>query len=707
MADPLEMKAIGFANFGGLRLDQALDQVGPEASIFEHDIERDGSLGNFRSRDGFQKLNASAATGEYKGLWPHSSIRLLAVKRVKSTEAKIVALDKEGTEKVTATWPETEAPSTFASIGTPAASYTFMRSFTTAAKVIRFDGTTFTEPTATMRNTNTETGEKEAEITGKAMPLARHLVAWPDAANVLVFANTSGATGGPNGESSSNSHVWFSYPGEPEKFEKSAFLRFGVGDGEEITGICVYGAQLYVFKESKFWVVSPPNTNTNGQPVFSFREVTLGSGSRIRQVLTEKLKETSDRICWASQDGVFFTTTDGIYVTTGGAPQKISGQLKPLEETVPFEGPMYEFLNGSTESFRWPAVGICAVGRKLFVKRYEFMFVYDIPIETWTCWKMPSVSMAVWTGLTGGGAEVSTKNPTKCETASTGTAWSNPENFKEIDASYATAILEGGTLSQNLVGKKLGFAIPVGATIVGISASIQRKSEKVSLGSAGIRESVVSIMKAGVLGENKAKAGEPGKWSEIETLVTYGGQEELWGTTWTPAQINEEGFGFAVKVENWGSTKYQAFANGLVVTVYYLTAESSSGTRPRLFASQSKTVFWTGPSAVEEATFPGWAWQCGLYDLGSEDEKELVMAKLWGSNQTAKPIKVATSYDFKAIEERQSFEMGEATTQYEENISDKATLFSHRLSGEGKAFVQRFVRYLRTTATSGSQSNPS
>jgi len=51
--------------------------------------------------------------------------------------------------------------------------------------------------------------------------------------------------------------------------------------------------------------------------------------------------------------------------------------------------------------------------------------------------------------------------------------------------------------------------------------------------------------------------------------------------------------------------------------------------------------------------------------------------------------------------------MGEATTQKSTNISDKATLFSHRFEGTGKASVQKFIRYLATTATSGSQSDPS
>lgn len=702
MAASLEQKAFPFLTFSGLRLDLALDEAGSEASIFEHDIERDGSTSRFRSRDGFQKLNASAASGEYRGLWPHSALRLLAVKRVKSTEAKIVALDKEGTEKTTATWPETEAPSTFASIGTPAASYTFMRSFTAAAKVIRFDGTTFTEPTATIRNTNKETGEKEEEKTGKVMPLARHLVTWPDASNVLVFANTSGTTGGPNGASSSNSHVWFTYPGEPEKFEESAFLRLGVGDGEEITGICVYGAQLYVFKETKFWVVSPPTTNTNGQPVFSFREVTLGSGSRIKQVLTEKLKETSDRICWASQDGVFFATTDGVYVTTGGAPQKLSPQLKPLEETSQFEGPMAEFLNGSTESFRWPAVGICVLGRRIYVKRYEFIFVYDIPVEVWTCWKMPSVSMAIWTGLTGGGAESSGEKNASTATGSTGegTAWTAPANAKVKDGTYASVHLFFLGESKSLTLTNYGSPVPVGATITGVEAAVWGKKAE-GLGTASIISRNVILLREGA---ESSDLGTGMPLTYTETAQVYGGPENLWGfSSITPAQFNASTSGIKYVAECKTASEGIAEIDAITLTAYYLTAESSSGVRPRLFCSQVKTVFWTGPNAVEQATDPGWAWQSGLYDLGSEDEKELVKMKLWANGT----IKIATSKDFKGIQERKTFAMGAQTTQKSQNISDKAVLFSHRLSGEGDAQIQKLVRYLRTTATSGSQSDPS
>jgi len=704
MAATTEQKAVGFGEFGGLRLDQALDEVGANASIYEHDIERDGSVGNFRSRDGFQKLNASAASGEYKGLYPHSALRLLAIKRVSGSEAKVVAINKEGTEVTTNAVNSTEAPSTFASIGTPSGTFTYLRTNVAAQKVIEFDGTTFTEPTCTIENVNAETGERTLE-TGKEYPRGRHMVGWPDANNVLVVANC-GATGGPNGAASSASEVWISRPMpatvEAIRFDPTENLILGAGDGEEITGLCVYAAQLYVFKETKFFVVSPPESNEHGQAVFSFREVTLGQGSHIKQVLTEKLKETSDRICWASQDGVFFCTTDGIYQSTGSQPTKISPQLKPLEETVPFEGPMAEFLNGETESFRWPAVGICVLGRRIYCKRYEFMFIYDIDVETWTCWKMPSVSMAIWTGLTGGGAESAADYAATVEDNSgVGTkAWSEPSKAEGApDGQHASASVasgKSGVTTHYLKATNFGFSIPTGATIVGIELSVIREGD-------GVTESHVRAVKAGVVKETEDKS-RGAFWIGAGTSV-YGGSEDLWGNTWAPSDINATGFGVAVAVELRPTplSAAEAQVDAMQVKIYYLSAEQSSGVRPRLFCSQTKTVFWNGPKAEEQATFPGWAWQSGLYDLGSEDEKELVKSKLWAAGT----IDVATSKDFKPIEARKVFTMGEETTQKQNNISDKGTLFSHRFSGTGKASVQKFVRYLRTTATSGSQSDPS
>lgn len=84
------------------------------------------------------------------------------------------------------------------------------------------------------------------------------------------------------------------------------------------------------------------------------------------------------------------------------------------------------------------------------------------------------------------------------------TSWTNPGNITADDSSYAT------------VADSFG-----GATVV---------------------DSVVSIVKAdGTIGTtNKASATA---WDTTDTIATYGSSTDLWGETWSPANINDADFG--------------------------------------------------------------------------------------------------------------------------------------------------------------------
>jgi len=682
-----ELKAIPFPNFPGLRLDQGLDEVGAGGAIFLRDVDWDGSLGKLRSRDGFKKLKAAEATGTYKALFPHSSLRLLATKRVTAESVKLVAIDREGTEKTEATWTKEVCKANFAHYGIPTASYTYGRGAVTSMKPIRFDGTTFTEPTCKIFEGTTETGS------GKEMPRANFMQAWPDQRNRMAFANM-GATGGPNGAASNNSRIWFSKAGSAEEFETTAFVDLGVGDGEEIVGMCLYGGQIFVFKETKFFVFYSVSLNESAQPEFNFREVSMGEGSRMKRAAQTELAETSDQICAPGPDGVYFATTDGVYVTAGGAPTKISQALRPLEEASPFAGPMATFLNGSTESCRWPAAGIVVLGTRVFVKRYEYLFIYDIPTQEWLCWKMPNVSLAVWTGLTGGGAEVSEKAAGKGEnSAAVGeAAWSNPENIKAFDSSYASCAPNFLTSrsSQRLIAKKFGFAVPTEATIVGIKVELARKATELS---GEIKDFEASLLKAGaVAGTDKSL---PEAWKSIEADVFYGGSEDLWGTTWTPAQINEEGFGFALRVRAESSGSREALVNVVGIYVFYTLPASGTGIRPRLFCTQSKSIFYTAPEVTEEAGTRTPEYESGFYDLESQDEKTLEHFKVWGTGA----VKLQVAKDFGEPGEATEVTLGTspAIAQGSGNKSQTASMFSHRFSGAGPWSIQRFIRYLRET----------
>jgi hypothetical protein len=135
--------------------------------------------------------------------------------------------------------------------------------------------------------------------------------------------------------------------------------------------------------------------------------------------------------------------------------------------------------------------------------------------------------------------------------ASTGTvAWSNPTKVEALDGQSATVSLSSGQTSEWLKATGYGFSIPSGATIEGIQATL-------FLASSGPGQTFIPrLVKAGTVqaGSESTSGGVPyGSESEF----TYGGPTDLWGGTWTPADINNSGFGFAwsVAAGNAGSNQ--------------------------------------------------------------------------------------------------------------------------------------------------------
>jgi len=96
-----------------------------------------------------------------------------------------------------------------------------------------------------------------------------------------------------------------------------------------------------------------------------------------------------------------------------------------------------------------------------------------------------------------------------------------------------------------------GFNIPTGATIDGIKLEILREAGG---GDVGVTEdNFVYLLKGGV------QAGIDhhitGAWplGTFEYAV-YGSSSDLWGTSWTPAQINASDFGALLKVFETSNT---------------------------------------------------------------------------------------------------------------------------------------------------------
>lgn len=138
-------------------------------------------------------------------------------------------------------------------------------------------------------------------------------------------------------------------------------------------------------------------------------------------------------------------------------------------------------------------------------------------------------------------------------TSCAGSIWNNVENVNETDNQYATLSLAPylncyqGTCywSRYLACYDFGFSIPSNAIITGIQMNITGFSGM----SSSVLDCTIVIRRnaSSVAGTNMAKLSP---WPTTPEIRSYGGEAELWGYTWTPADINSSDFGVYIKLYN-------------------------------------------------------------------------------------------------------------------------------------------------------------
>ncbi len=96
-------------------------------------------------------------------------------------------------------------------------------------------------------------------------------------------------------------------------------------------------------------------------------------------------------------------------------------------------------------------------------------------------------------------------------------------------------------------------------------------------GSVGaLQDSTVQLLKAGAAtGTNKASATT---WGTTSSTITYGSSSDLWGTTWTPAQVNATNFGLRFAAKNVAAASATASLDYVSVTVTYKPDTNGIGT---------------------------------------------------------------------------------------------------------------------------------
>ncbi len=148
--------------------------------------------------------------------------------------------------------------------------------------------------------------------------------------------------------------------------------------------------------------------------------------------------------------------------------------------------------------------------------------------------------------------------------------WSNPGRIEvkgataSLDTSAFSSIGTGNT--QRLQASGFNFAVPPGATITGITVDVTRAAATAGV----VFDAIVKLMKAGtIVGTDNSSAGA---WSTAFADAIYGG--DLWGTTWTPAQVNASDFGVSIQA-SYAVASY-AMVDAVRIRINYTTVSTTS-----------------------------------------------------------------------------------------------------------------------------------
>ena len=129
--------------------------------------------------------------------------------------------------------------------------------------------------------------------------------------------------------------------------------------------------------------------------------------------------------------------------------------------------------------------------------------------------------------------------------------------------------IAGTYYSDTMLATQFGFNVPSTATITGVLVATTKYQFAGFPFNPTISDVDATLLKAGVTAGNNRP--NPSVWPQnVAQPVNYGGSSDMWGTTLTPADVNDPGFGFLLDVVGGSNTAYTFGAvPQIFMTVYY------------------------------------------------------------------------------------------------------------------------------------------
>lgn len=196
-------------------------------------------------------------------------------------------------------------------------------------------------------------------------------------------------------------------------------------------------------------------------------------------------------------------------------------------------------------------------------------------LATGPTWSSPNniFSSTAYASVVTGATTSDAGTPSSASNVGSGVAWSNPANSFTTGVAYSTVTL-ASTSSEELMVNFASLGVPSGATITGLVVTF-----KSSYSGSGTVSMNVDIQD----GNNILGSPVAVPLSSALAPYTKGSSAFLWGTTFTPAQLNSGVFGVALQGVVSGGTATVS-VNSVTLTAYYTLSVASGALLDQGFA---------------------------------------------------------------------------------------------------------------------------
>jgi len=150
--------------------------------------------------------------------------------------------------------------------------------------------------------------------------------------------------------------------------------------------------------------------------------------------------------------------------------------------------------------------------------------------------------------------------------------WSNTQNAATDDANAAVSSANASAKSSTNILRFTdpGLSIPANSEIVGVQVQIRR----FELTTTSVEDNEIFLYAAGRVGDNQADAVN---WEATATTKTYGGEDDLWGSAVTQADVTATTFGFELKASYGAAGTGDASVEFAQINVCYNPGSGDTG----------------------------------------------------------------------------------------------------------------------------------